>query len=136
MHTQLKAALLISVTLTVCNLTGCYTSKDKMFPNDGKTMMEIFNGSGTASSNQQLLDARSTLRRSSSLPHELQEPYTRTAINEINSQFQRLPNPDLVMYVYPHLSGAEQVPVPGYSTVFPLYSKVQYALPGERTEDY
>ena len=40
------------------------------------------------------------------------------------------------MYVFPHLSGTEPTPVPGYSTVFPFYQRVQYALPGERTEDY
>ncbi|MFK1348464.1 TIGR03751 family conjugal transfer lipoprotein, partial [Pseudomonas aeruginosa] len=24
----------------------------------------------------------------------------------------------------------------GYTTVFPFYQRVQYAMPGERTEDY
>ena len=72
---------------------------------------------------------------------ELENPsvhtlYTRTAENEIKSQFHRLPNPDLVMYVFPHLAGSEPVPVPGYSTVFPFYRQLQYALPGERVEDY
>src|SRR3546814_15906959 len=57
--------------------------------------------------------------------------YTRTARNEVYRQFQRLPNPDLVMYVYPHLAGTDPVPVPGYTTVFPLYQRVQYAIPGE-----
>ncbi|WP_444679432.1 TIGR03751 family conjugal transfer lipoprotein [Halomonas sp. E19] len=57
--------------------------------------------------------------------------YSRDASNEIYSQFRRLPNPDLVMYVFPHLAGSEQVPVPGYSTVFPLYQRTQYAMPGE-----
>lgn len=128
-----KILILISL---ITALTGCYTSKDKMFPNDSVTMQEIFNSSGSAGTNQNLLDARSTLRRAMDVPHDLQEPYSRTAINEINSQFQRLPNPDLIMYVYPHLAGAEQAPIPGYSTVFPLYTKIQYALPGERTEDY
>lgn len=37
------------------------------------------------------------------------------------------------MYVFPHLAGGTS-PVPGYSTVFPFYSRTQYALPGERTE--
>ena len=60
----------------------------------------------------------------------------RTAQNEIHRQFHRLPNPDLVMYVFPHLAGTDPVPVPGYSTVFPLYQRVQYAMPGERVEDY
>ncbi|MBL1805246.1 TIGR03751 family conjugal transfer lipoprotein, partial [Klebsiella pneumoniae] len=36
-----------------------------------------------------------------------------------------------VMYVFPHMT-VGNVPVPGYSTVFPFYSQVQYALPGER----
>lgn len=62
--------------------------------------------------------------------------YTRTAQNEIYSQFKRLPNPDLVLYVFPHLTGTDPAPVPGYSTVFPLYQRVQYAMPGERIEDY
>ncbi len=33
--------------------------------------------------------------------------YTRTARNEVHRQFQRLPDPDLVMYVYPHLAGTD-----------------------------
>jgi len=44
--------------------------------------------------------------------------YTHTAQNEIYRPFHRLPNPDLVMYV------------------FPPYQRVQYALPGERLEDF
>lgn len=64
-----------------------------------------------------------------------QASYTRTAKTEIYNLFPRLPNPDLVLYVYPHLSGSEQAPVPGYSTVFPLYRTVQYAQPGERVDD-
>ncbi|OTJ42765.1 conjugal transfer protein, partial [Pseudomonas aeruginosa] len=44
--------------------------------------------------------------------------------------------PDLVMYVFPHLAGSDPAPVPGYTTVFPFYQRVQYAMPGERTEAY
>jgi len=62
--------------------------------------------------------------------------YGKSARNEVYRQFQRLPNPDLVMYVYPHLAGTDPVPIPGYTTVFPLYQRVQYAMPGERVEDY
>jgi len=35
-----------------------------------------------------------------------------------------------VMYVFPHLSHEERVPVPGYATAFPMY-ELEYALPGE-----
>ena len=57
--------------------------------------------------------------------------YTREAFNEINVLFPRLPNPTLVMYVFPHLSGDTHAPVPGYATAFPMYEQVEYALPGE-----
>ncbi|NEM65145.1 TIGR03751 family conjugal transfer lipoprotein, partial [Escherichia coli] len=90
---------------------------------------------------RQLLDARQSLRRPLTEADMKAAPvvnasYTRTAQNEIYRQFQRLPNPDLVMYVFPHLAGTDPVPVPGYTTVFPLYQRVQYAMPGERTENY
>lgn len=65
---------------------------------------------------------------------QVSNSYSRTQENEIQQTFPRLPNPDMVMYVFPHLAGGN-TPVPGYSTVFPFYSQVQYALPGERTED-
>ena len=56
--------------------------------------------------------------------------YTRDAYTELEARFPRLPNPTLIMYIFPHLS-AEGTPVPGYSTMFPLYEKPHYALPGE-----
>ena len=99
-------------------------------------------GSGTGQvARRQLLDARQSLRRPLTdadvqAASVEQMRYTRTARNEVYRQFQRLPNPDLVMYVYPHLAGTDPVPVPGYTTVFPLYQRVQYAMPGERLEDY
>ena len=57
--------------------------------------------------------------------------YTRDAFNEIDVLFPRLPNPTLVMYVFPHLAGESGAPVPGYTTAFPMYEQVEYALPGE-----
>lgn len=64
-------------------------------------------------------------------PPVLHDTYTRNAENEIKSLFPRLPNPDINIYMYPHLSTRNRVPVPGYTTVIPLYERVQYALPGE-----
>ncbi len=36
-----------------------------------------------------------------------------------------------MLYGIPPLAGAERTPVPGYTTTFPLYERVEYALPGE-----
>lgn len=121
-------------------LAGCSTDKDELMPHGPQNMLDLWNQSagttGSSSANRQLMDARLQLRRPLSDVDSDQPPYTRTAQNEIYSQFKRLPNPDLVMYVFPHLTGTDPAPIPGYSTVFPLYQRVQYAMPGERTEDY
>ena len=127
-------------------LGGCATSKDKLLPQGDHTMLDVWQQEtgGSAGGGQparQLLDVRQGLRRPLTEPDVKGMPaanasYTRTAVNEIYRQFHRLPNPDLAMYVFPHLSGSDPVPVPGYTTVFPLYQRVQYAMPGERLEDY
>ncbi|MGQ7245135.1 TIGR03751 family conjugal transfer lipoprotein [Salinicola sp. V024] len=129
---------LISIAL----LSGCATSKPELMPTNGMTMQELWEQGSTVggeshhtgSLGQRAVDdARGALRRpiGDGEMRAEQTRYTRDAANEIYSQFSRLPNPDLVMFVYPHLAGGESVPVPGYSTVFPLYNKPQYAMPGE-----
>lgn len=123
--------------LFVFLLVGCSTSQETLLPVDTNTsMMAIWNQ--RAESAQALIEQRSQLRRPLSDPAALTaelQGYTRSAASEIRSQFVRLPNPDMVMYIFPHLAGEPPVPVPGYSTVFPFYTRVQYAMPGERTED-
>lgn len=57
--------------------------------------------------------------------------YSRDAKSEISQLFPRLPNPDLVVYVYPHLATRARAPIPGYASVIPLYERVEYQLPGE-----
>ena len=47
--------------------------------------------------------------------------------------FQPVPNPEILGYVYPHLSG--DLPVPGYYTVFRLRTRDHYAELGEGQYD-
>jgi len=51
------------------------------------------------------------------------------ALTDLQRDFQRVPNPDILGYVYPHRAG--DLPVPGYYTMFPLYEETLYAQPGE-----
>lgn len=124
-------------------LSGCATSKDELMPTNGVTMQDLWK-QGTSQTNgsvatgdvgaQAVEAARGALRRPIDAAQMSDERtrYTREAANEIQSQFSRLPNPDLVIYIYPHLAGgSESIPVPGYSSVFPLYTTPQYAMPGE-----
>lgn len=144
MHRTWTNALCASLLAAVA-LAGCATSQEKLLTHDSATMLDIWNRhmsaqARTGPATRQLLDARQALRRPLSQADEpnitADTGYTRTARNEIDRLFHRLPNPDLVMYVFPHLAGTDPVPVPGYSTVFPLHQRVHYAMPGERTEDY
>lgn len=137
----INTAILLATAATLC---GCATSKEELMPHDDAVMLDIWNQNTAGSSTQaarQLLDARQTLRRPLTgaevqAKQDENADFTRNAANEIYRQFKRLPNPDLLMYVFPHLAGTDPVPVPGYSTVFPFYQRVQYAMPGERTEEY
>lgn len=121
-------------------LQGCSTSKEEMLLAGDSTMLELWQGEDGGGSTRHAVAARDSLRRP--LTENEQQAtltddrsYSRTQESEISQQFPRLPNPDLVMYVVPHLADGN-APVPGYSTVFPFYSQVQYAMPGERTEAY
>lgn len=134
-----------SVFAAAIALAACASTKEELLPHGPSTMADIWEQHGVGSSrgervSRRLIDARAALRRPID-GNEQDEAadassYTRTAATEIERQFRRLPNPDLVMYVFPHLAGSEAVPVPGYSTAFPFHERVQYALPGERIDDY
>ncbi|ECG5099728.1 TPA: TIGR03751 family conjugal transfer lipoprotein [Salmonella enterica] len=124
----------LSIIPLLLALAGCSTSQEDLLPVDKNTTMTSIWGREIGGGNA-LYDQRSQLRRplaEISVPE--QQSYTRTAENEVQAQFKRLPNPDMTMYVFPHLTEGENVPVPGYTTVFPLHTRVNYALPGERTE--
>lgn len=140
-RTRLQIAAVLAMALLA---SGCAVDKEKMLPHGDQTMMDVWNagttGAAGSSQGRQLVDARAALRRpvdmSQARPLADNAGYSRTSQNEIYSQFKRLPNPDLVMYVFPHLAGSDPAPIPGYTTVFPLYQRVQYAMPGERVENY
>lgn len=125
--------LRIPVLLSISVLgVGCAGTKDSVLPHDGPTMQAIYDAHFAG-----MNGADGTLARAALGPRPVQEGdtalngYTRDSDTELDTHFPRLPNPTLVMYVFPHLGGAARVPIPGYSTTFPLYARPEYALPGE-----
>jgi len=128
MQTQMQILLLIGLI----SLAGCAGTKDTILPADGPSMKTIYTEHFTDIGMHDTLSVRRELK---ARPLETDVAdlagYTRDAFNELDLHFPRLPNPTLVMYVFPHLAGVERVPVPGYATTFPMYQQVEYALPGE-----
>lgn len=120
-----KTLLLLAVVLT--SLAGCATTtKESVLPQDGPTMKAIYD---RHMSGLQRAGVRGAPLAQAGIAHY--HGFVREAANELETRFPRLPNPTLVMYVYPHLSGPERSPVPGYVTTFPFYERIEYALPGE-----
>lgn len=128
-----KPSILISVLGWISLvLGGCASTKDAVLPQDGPSMQTIYQ------QHIQEMGARDPLTLRGSLGERpivdadgSLHGYTREAYDEIDVIFPRLPNPTLVMYLFPHLAGEEAAPVPGYVTTFPLYERIEYALPGE-----
>jgi len=113
------------------SLYGCSAMHDKedLLPQEGPTMLEIYRAhmaGGRPANPLESKPADNPASESQGL-----EGHAHDAHSDLKASFKRLPNPDLVMYVYPHLSAGAGYPVPGYSTVLPMYDHVEYALPGE-----
>lgn len=131
---RVTVAKTVIVTL-ISLLSACASqTKDDLLPQTGPTMEEVYRNhennlsAGTVSGQAAFAGIRE--RQAGNHDADL-DGYTRDANREIQQQFPRLPNPTLVMFVYPHLSTASRLPVPGYSTAFPLYERTEYAIPGE-----
>ncbi len=129
---QNPLTLISALSLISLVLAGCASTKEAVLPQDGPSMKTIYDGHIYAMNARDPQVIRQELgnRRLNTGEVALQG-YTRDAFNEIDVLFPRLPNPTLVMYVFPHLAGETRAPVPGYTTAFPMYEQVEYALPGE-----
>ncbi len=120
-------------------LTGCSTSKEEILPTGNNTMRDIWQskvGEIKTEKKQERAIQRGLLGSDNPPRHLVNKSDIQQAKKHIQHHFPRLPNPDMVIYIYPHFVGSEPTPIPSYSTVFPFYSKVQYALPNERLEAY
>lgn len=122
------------ISLALLLNSGCTSITTAELPQDGPKMKTVYENHLNDSGAQDVDTARQSIgTRKGRIIHNGDTDlmgYTRTAYNEINELFPRLPNPILLMYIDPHLTQAGH-PVPGYSTAFPMYETAQYALPGE-----
>lgn len=126
----------VLVCVLAATAAGCSVSKKSVIPTDGPTMVEIYKAHqlrmgerAAANPAQDRLGDRPIEQREVDAVDDARS-YARSESTQLTSQFRRLPNPDLTVYVFPHM-GESGTPVPGYTTVIPMYDKPQYAMPGE-----
>ena len=122
------AALAAVLLLSACSVAG---PRKSPLPDDGPDMRAIYDGHRTGGRRPDL-GPREHLPARPLIDDDLPDPRIRSIVDQIEQRFPRAPNPDLVMYVYPHLAQG-RYPVPGYFTTFPMYERVEYLLPGEAT---
>ncbi|GKT25056.1 TIGR03751 family conjugal transfer lipoprotein [Acidovorax sp. SUPP3334] len=141
----MPAACLSLVLLgTGCSVTGNRESPINEVTRGSPTVLDIYRGKALASKEDgtgepaRTQTAQDRLRGASTArPIAAGDADTRrywSALEPMRQRFARVPNPDLVMVVYPHLARGTY-PVPGYVTTFPMYEQTFYALPGEVEQD-
>jgi len=113
---------LMPLALSISTLTGC--SDPLVIPESGMNTLDVYE--------QHVGSSNNAVKMFRELKNDRRDlyGYTREASNEIEGLFPRLPNPEIVMYVYPHMT-TKMRPIPGYATQFSMYEKDEYALPGE-----
>lgn len=140
LNKPLFLAIALSVLLPGCSVMGSRESPLKEATAGSPTLVDVYRGkfkpdqASTAARDT----ARERLERSSiARPIARGDEQTKrywSALEPMQQRFARVPNPDLVMVVYPHLAKG-RYPVPGYVTVFPMYETTEYAMPGEVAEE-
>lgn len=122
-------------------ITGC--SNQRVLPDTGPEILDVYErhiggqkGSPGITTEEVKQNPSQPLKNETK---QIREPiryradrsaFIRDPQNEIDNLFPTLPNPQIVIYVYPHMTKSNR-PIPGYSTVTKMYDKDEYALPGE-----
>ena len=111
----MQKAIALILVLSLINLTACSSLSGNVVPKAGPTMEEVYDHIENVSPMEKVrIDLADE-----SLP--------RTKMKD----FYSLPNPELTMYVFPHFAGKDEVPIPGYDTVFNAYEHAHYFLSNE-----
>ena len=123
---RINTMLMLIIILTSL-LSSCASH---ILPENGPTMEQTYDG-------MRVSDRRSNLA-ANEIPISLkkEDGFRNLAandlpINTLDHQFHKLRNPELKVYVYPHLAGKDEVPIPGYFTAFNVYTQDHYGLPSE-----
>ena len=137
----MRIVLILTLAAALINLTACSSMRGNVVPQSGPTMEQVYDGVDEQNnlSNEDTLSNQEKLKkfhRQNTVPQIIQTAQVsslsaQVAPNAVSQQFRRLPNPEIKLYVFPHLAGQDQVPIPGYFTAFSVYAHDYYALPQE-----
>ena len=126
---RMSLLALFAESLAACSVTQ--PSSDKLLPDSGPTTAELISGQKSRVSayfgNGVQADYLGMPLTEGYAPNS---SYSLAHVNELRRDFRKVPNPEIVAYVFPHISDGE-LPVPGYFTMFHLYERDHFALEQE-----
>lgn len=122
----------IQIVLVCClisiNLVGCQHYAGNVVPQIGVTMEQAYDSMGVNHDNLTVTPEENLPQIRASITEKISHSDT---ISSNKNEFQKLPNPALRLYVYPHLAGNSEIPIPGYYTTVSAYDRDHYGLPNE-----
>jgi conjugative transfer region lipoprotein (TIGR03751 family) len=137
---MLSLIKIVLVSLFIVFIAGC-TSMSSVMPKQSLTMEKIYDDTGKTKTMDENVDENTEIK-DDNLTHMRKEvspaPSTATSLSEnvpagrTCQSFHKVSNPMLKLYVYPHLAGNNELPVPGYTTAFNAYEKDHYSLPSDQ----
>ena len=120
----MRIAIMLMLVASSISLSACSSMSGNVVPERGPTMEQVYDSMEAKTEIEKTVHAHEQrtqqLCKSTTLP-----------LHVTNRAFHKLPNPELKMYVFPHLAGKDEVPVPVYYTAFNAYTQDHYALPNE-----
>ncbi len=131
---MLKKVIGVALLLSISSpfLAACSHVAGNIIPNDGPTMESIYDDSGDPMAS---VNSTGVVRHLTETPSLTEHQGAAVSSSTLSAQavdspaFSVLDNPELKLYIFPHLAGTEMLPIPGYWTAFPAYPQRYYALP-------
>ncbi len=136
---KVKVHFLLGIVLcsSLLTLGGCTSPGKNMIPKGGSmTMSQIYQdetGSESVGANNVANDQSNIRARLQNVSQINDKAYVSMGADKVKTEFKRLPDPEVPIYIYPHfvrLNG-QSYPKPGMTTEFFLYKQNHFALPNE-----
>lgn len=125
--------LIITTVLMSVVITGCSTrtNKNNLLPDEGPTTRQVYDGhitsGGTGSNAIAMEQPWNTIEGQRILPGQsVPSVLAQRELDALKRDFRQVPNPEILAYVYPHMTGS--APIPGYFTMFRLYDRDHFAV--------
>jgi conjugative transfer region lipoprotein (TIGR03751 family) len=127
----MKIPITLMLSAALISLNACSSMTGNVVPKSGPAMEKVYDSMGQQNNNNNHeLDEENKSDYPESIKQFREEKKFKNNVSASTDlhKFHKLPNPELQLYIYPHLAGRDQIPVPGYTTVFNAYDRDHYAL--------